>query len=76
MKIQETVTLMEFNNFLPHIVNFLPNYLKENKDYIAYLTEENRLEQFASQLVMTLPDPRIDYYSSPDFTKIKAGVLG
>ena len=39
MKIQETVTLMEFNNFLPHIVNFLPNYLKENKDYIAYLTE-------------------------------------
>ena len=26
--------------------------------------------------MMTLPSPRIDYYSSPDFAKIKAGVLG
>ena len=76
MKIQDTITLMEFNNFLPYVVDFFPDYLKSNGDYIAYMTEEKRLEQFASQLVMTLPEPRIDYYSSPDFSKIKAGVLG
>ena len=76
MKIQDTITLMEFNNFLPYVVDFFPDYLTENDDYMAYMREENRLEQFAHQFVMTLPEPRIDFYSSPDFTKIKSGVLG
>ena len=67
---------MEFNNFLPYVVDRFPGYLKDNDDYIDYMTEESRLEMFASQIVMTLPEPRIDYYSSPDFAKIKAGVLG
>ena len=67
---------MEFNNFLPYVVDFFPDYLTENDDYIDYMTEDSRLEMFASQLVMTLPEPRIDYYSSPDFAKIKSGVLG
>ena len=67
---------MEFNNFLPYVVGFFPDYLTENDGYIDYMSEDNRLEMFASQLVMTLPEPRIDYYSSPDFVKIKSGVLG
>ena len=67
---------MEFNNFLPFVVDFFPDYLKENKDFISYLSAENVLEQYASLIMMTLPEPRTDYYSSSDFTKIRSGVLG
>ena len=38
MELQDSITLMEFNNFLPHLVNFLDDSLKENDDYIAYMT--------------------------------------
>ena len=41
-----------------------------------YLRDENRLYDYTSLFMYTLPSPRIDYYSSADFNKIKSGVLG
>ena len=73
---QSDVVLMEFNNFMPYLVNFFPDEYTQNEDFMAYLTEEKTLESYASQLMYTLPSPRIDYYSSADFGKIKSGVLG
>ena len=73
---QSEVVIMEFNNFLPYMEGFLPGYYNNNEDFMAYFTEERTLESFASQLMYTLPSPRIDYYSSADFGKIKSGVLG
>ena len=73
---QSDVVLMEFNNFLPYMEGFLPGFYTNNDDFMAYFTEERTLESFASQLMYILPSPRIDYYSSADFGKIKSGVLG
>ena len=42
---------------------------------MAYLNSENRLEDFAMLFMMTLPSPRMNYYESSDFAKIKKGVL-
>ena len=67
---------MEFNNFLPYIADSLPRHYTDNDDFMAYFTEEKTLESYASQLIMTLPSPRVDYYSSADFAKIKSNVLG
>ena len=42
---------------------------------MAYLEQDDILEQFAALLMMTLPSPRIDYYTSADFARTKKGVL-
>ena len=66
---------MEYNNFLPYVAGNFPDYLKDNRYFMDYLEEDKTLESYAAQLMMTLPSPRIDYYSSADFAKIKSGVL-
>ena len=45
-------------------------------DFKVYQSQDLILEQFTSLLMMTLPEPRMDYYESSDFAEIKNGVLG
>ena len=45
-------------------------------DFKVYQSQDLILEQFTSLLMMTLPEPRMDYYESSDFAEIKKGVLG
>ena len=42
---------------------------------MEYLSTENILEQYSALLMMTLPSPRVDYYTSANFAKTKKGVL-
>ena len=67
---------MEYNNFLAYVADTFPENFTDNDDFMAYLKEDKPLESYASKFMMTLPAPRIDYYSSSDFSKIKSDVLG
>ena len=67
---------MEYSQFLPFIYDYLPDEFKDNEGFSEYFLADGTLESYASLIMMMLPEPRIDYYSSPDFAKIKAGVLG
>lgn len=40
-----------------------------------YLSDDLILEQYAALIMMTLPAPREDYYTSTNFAKTKKGVL-
>ena len=42
---------------------------------MAYLSRDAILEDYAGMLMMVLPDPRLDYYESADFSKTKKSVL-
>ena len=42
---------------------------------MAYLSRDAILEDYAEMLMMVLPDPRLDYYESADFSETKKSVL-
>ena len=67
---------MEYNQFYAYVSDYLPGYYRDQAGFMSYLNDENRLEDFAMLFMMTLPSPRMDYYESSDFAKIKSGVLG
>jgi hypothetical protein len=54
---------IEYDNLLPLVSQYLPDPLHLNTDFIAYL-KDNRdlLNQFADQFVLTLPEPRSEFY--------------
>ena len=55
---------------------FLPSDLTDRDDFVAYLNTPKVLEQYAWMLMVMLPEPRLDYYKSPDYADIKQNVLG
>ena len=49
----------------------IPGWLWYHSDYVEYLGTAGLLEQFTALVMMTFPEPRIDYYNSHDFDEIK-----
>ena len=47
----------------------------DNEDFMNYCNKEGRQGDYATYLMATLPNPRSDYYSSPDFKVTKQRVL-
>lgn len=62
----------------------LPPYFASNTDFKNWLltsaydkkTGYRMADEFAGFLVYTLPEPRIDYYTSSDYKKIQREVTG
>lgn len=69
---------MEYAHFLPHLADYLPDYLSSNEDFKSWLKMQNdagsMVDQMADFLVMTLPHPRINFYESSDYKEIQKGV--
>ena len=68
---------MELAPFLQVLSNNLPYpELSGNSYFKAFLMNQNFVQaaEFADQLVMTLPSPRIDWYSTSDFDKLQKGI--
>ena len=57
---------IEYDNYLKLISQYLPDPLHQNADFVKFLRDsDNLLDQFADQFVMTLPNPRAEYYLKP-----------
>ena len=70
---------MEYNRLFPYILNYVDedaDIWTSREDFMSYLNTPDILEQYAQQLMVTLPKPRMDYYQSSDYKVIKANVLG
>lgn len=67
---------MEYDTFLSLIADYLPYELYYNTYFKEYLKNHDliTLDEFADHLVMTLPSPRIDWYSSSSVDYIQRGV--
>ena len=61
--------LKAFTRAIPY-----PEYT-DNKDFMNYCTKEGRQGDYTTYIMATLPHPRSDYYSSPDFKVTKQRVL-
>ena len=72
---------MEYEPFLSHVAENLPNYFSSNPDFKDWLLSVSNGDspigrEIADFLVLTLPHPRIDYYQSSDFNVIQKSVTG
>lgn len=54
--------IMEYNEFYPWANTYLPGKLKRNPGFVKWLSEPQRLEQFAGMLMYVLPGDRTSYY--------------
>ena len=56
--------IMEFGPLWQYMYNYWNDvYYHRNPEFEAWMNENGRAYNFARQLVMTLPQPRIDYYA-------------
>ena len=54
---------IEYDNYLEHISQYLPDPLHTNTDFVQYLKQNQKLlDEFADQFVLTLPSPRQEFY--------------
>ena len=70
----EDLVIMEYNQFLPYISNYLLEE-QSSDEFVDWLNTPDVLEKFSSLIMVTLPTPRQSYYESSDFVEIKRGVL-
>jgi len=64
---------MEMGPFLQSLSDFLPYpELYDNLYFKKFINDQNlvKASEFADHLVMALPSPRIDWYSSSDFDEV------
>ena len=67
--------IMEYNKFFPYINSYIPEKMRENSDFMDYLSRPNILEDFAEMFVMTLPGDRISYYKTSNVEKLRHDVF-
>jgi hypothetical protein len=48
----------EYDNFLSHMSNYLPELLNNNADFVKYFESSGLLDSFADQFILSLPSPR------------------
>ena len=73
------VVMSDQENWIPNLyaVTHFANADQFPQDFIDYLTQTPDIShQYTSLMVGTLPGQRYEYYSNPDFEKIKNNVLG
>ena len=62
---------MENEYWLNYAVDYIESdFIDEYPDFIDWLKEDDRQNDFASFLMYTLPTPRIDYYSYENYQVI------
>jgi ABC-type antimicrobial peptide transport system permease subunit len=67
---------VEYDNYLRWIADYLPEPLNSNQDFAKYLkkTQTSMMDEFADQLVLTLPSPRSMYYLQP-FDNVMSDIM-
>ena len=56
---------MEYSTYLAHLSQYLPRTLNNNALFKAFIQSEAEAElayTMSDYVMMTLPDPRVDYY--------------
>lgn len=69
--------IMEYKTFLPLLSRFLPSgALNDNQRFKEYLITYNdtKIYELADFMMMTLPSPRVSFYSSNNYWDIQRGV--
>lgn len=49
---------MEYDEFLPHFVDYLESPLEDNIHFMNYLKDKINLREYADSVVLNLPKPR------------------
>ena len=64
---------MELDQFMPLLADSLQEKdLKANEDFKNFLRDPSlcKIREFSDMLVMSLPSPRIDWYSSSNYDAV------
>lgn len=69
---EENVIIMEYAHFLPYITRYLHPKLPEP---VSQEFKQINLYDFAQQVVINLPPPRIQFYLQSDYDKIQRAVV-
>jgi len=69
---------MEYGPFFKLLARYLPSPLNNNEHFKKYLINQGseKVYELADFMMMTLPKPRIKYYSSSNYYDIQRGVTG
>ena len=67
--------IMEYNELFPYAADYLPRDLRDDDDFVDWLSEPDVLEMFATQFVMTLPGNRLSYYQTSDVAKMRSSIF-
>lgn len=65
--------VMEYSTFLAHLSEYLPKTLNDNPTFKAWIKsdgEQALVYTMSDYIMMTLPNPRVDYYQSSDYYEI------
>ena len=65
---------MEYNQMFPWMIDHLPGSLKNNDDFVDYLSQPDILENFASMFMVMLPGDRLSYYKTSNVAKMKENI--
>jgi ABC-type antimicrobial peptide transport system permease subunit len=67
---------MEYSSFLPMISQYLPlGDLNNNQNFKNFIREQtDKANDLSDYVMMTLPRPRVNYYSSSNYFEIQKGV--
>mmetsp|Transcript_23167 Transcript_23167/g.17581 ORF Transcript_23167/g.17581 Transcript_23167/m.17581 type:complete len:193 (+) Transcript_23167:923-1501(+) len=67
--------MMELGHFMKTLERYLPDF-QNRKDFRGFLLDETRvsLDEYADTILMTLPEPRIQYYQNPNYDQIQQAV--
>ncbi|CDW85019.1 family protein [Stylonychia lemnae] len=65
----ENLLIMEYSEFMNQIIQRLPNEILRHQDLRDYIDKQEnvRLDHYADHLVMTMPYPRINWYSNSNY---------
>lgn len=66
--------IMEFDQMFPFLTPYLPETLRLNKEFVAYLEQPDTINTYASMLMMVLPGDRLSYYKESDVAQMRAKI--
>jgi hypothetical protein len=74
----EDQVMMEYKHFLPLIARYLPAPLASKNEFKEFLLTNgtSTIFELSDFLMMTLPQPRVNYYQSTNYYNIQTGVTG
>ena len=72
--IKDGQVIMEHEYFLNYMIDYAPLVYTLDTEFIEWVKERNRVNDFINVMMMTLPKPRIDYYSSENYQVIQDDV--
>ncbi|CDW86568.1 abc-type antimicrobial peptide transport permease component [Stylonychia lemnae] len=64
---QDSHLIIEFDQFLPHLADYLPFDFFTHQEFRQYVKKVANLTEYSDYLVMSLPSPRYKWYSNEDY---------